>query len=57
MKSGLAIIEMYEKRFRVTIDPIRREYLEELINVAMNQAYEDGKQAMLTMAKKHAEAK
>ena len=51
LKSGIAIVDLYEKKFRDNLQPIRRAYLIELIDCGMQQAYEAAKQEVLRLAK------
>lgn len=51
MKSGLAIVECYERKFHETISPMRRQYLVELIDTGMKEAYETAKNDFYRLTK------
>lgn len=51
MRSGVAIVEMFERKFGELIPPLRRQFLIELIEAGMQEAYETAKKDFFRLGK------
>ena len=51
MKSGEEIIHLYEKLYKTTMAPDRREFLVEAIDYALKEVYEEAQKDVLRVAK------